>query len=157
MIIVPRPVVELWQAEAAAATAASQLPLQAPILDALAASSPTVGEVVVVMAEALARAAGVLYGSATNATPGAPELFAEGLDQLARAVAAEQAADLAAEGRGEPGHLCPLPEQDGSPFRCGCGPESRRACEAAARHAGETAAGADVAPAGDDGCEGGPR
>ena len=127
MIFANDEVVQQWQTEATRALAAVTRATDPELAPALDICPSRVVELVVHLADALTHAAGVLAGSAVEATPGAPEVFREGLTALAREVAAEQERDLA-NGSADPGAVCPLPQGDGSPFVCGCGEETRAAC-----------------------------
>ena len=153
MIVAPKDVVQQWQTEARRALAAAGRSAAPDLVAPLAGCPREVGELVVHLAESLTHAAGVLAASAVNATPGAPEAFREGLAVLAREIVAEQERDRA-DGSADPDAMCPLPQADGTPFRCGCGEEGRAACATLAFDVGSGELPVpDVAT--DDGCEGG--
>ena len=173
----PGVVVQHWRTAARRALAAAHRADDPQPAAALAAAPPEVRELVAHLSDTLTHTAGILLASAVNATPAVREVFREGLAELVREVEAELARG------GEPGAVCPLPQQDGTPFECGCGPEGRAACETLAGQAGAGEVALDVwlspdghtayardtfAPptvdtddrarrphAGDDGCEGG--
>ena len=136
MITAPAATVSAWRNESARLLDVSRTPgLPGPVV------------------EALYHASGILLASAINAAPGSPEMFAVGLAALAKEVAAEQEKDLAAEARGEAGQNCPVPEPDGSPRRCGCGPDGVAGCSRVAwqigRHPAQLAADLDAVVADD--------
>lgn len=148
MIVAPDAVIHTWREEAERLLAASKRPADPALLDALRFIPREVEELVVYLSEALAHASGILLGSAVNATPGGPEMLRNGLKALVDEVAAEQARDHGLELDGP----CPIPEFDGSPHECTCGPEGRRTCT---RLRYDIDLDARLATAGDDGCEGG--
>lgn len=178
MIVASEQLIEAWRAEAGRAVRASNRPLDPTFAAPLAAAPREVVELVSLLSSSLSRAAGILLGSAANAIPGATKALEEGIANLTREIHAQQVADRAAEQAGDGGYVCPLPQIDGSPFRCGC-PVADRCGEALAYTAGvnpglvsapgvephtdrvdadlEQVVEDDRATRGDDGCEGGTR
>lgn len=140
MIVAPERVIATWHELAYHAAAAATPPPGVPgALSALEALSPDMAAWVEDMRDTLVRVAGALLASAAAAsTPvdAKTATFFTGLRKLALEVAREQEADLAREAAGEAGSACPLPQVNGDPFRCGCGPEGRAACESLAFTAG---------------------
>jgi hypothetical protein len=157
MIIAPAEVVATWRREAGRAVQAARTPHDPAVLAGLADAPPALGEWISHLTETLSHLGGTLLASAVQAVPGAPQMFYDGLTRLANEVARQQAEDLDAQARGEPGYVCPLPQIDGQPFRCGC-PAGVRCHPSMGFAAGlrpDLVGDGDGEPCGDDGCEGG--